>query len=195
MAKILARVGSASLFDEGRRGWIDMTRAVRSPGSTFKPFIYGLAFDNGIAEPRTLIEDRPEDFGGYRPRNFSEDFRGTVSLREALQLSLNIPAVKLLDAAGPLRLVSLFRKAGVNAHLPRNASPTLAIALGGVGVTLEELVTLSQPCRAAACRPNCAKEWNLVRTRAKLIRHQCCSGRRQAGKSSIFCWAHRRPTG
>lgn len=140
--EILARVGSASLFDEGRKGWIDMTRAVRSPGSTLKPFIYALAFDNGIAEARTLIEDRPEDFGGYRPKNFTEDFRGTVTLREALQLSLNIPAVKLLDAAGPLRLVSLFRNAGVNAHLPRDASPTLAIALGGVGVTLEELVTL-----------------------------------------------------
>jgi len=140
--EILARVGSAALFDEGRRGWIDMTRAVRSPGSTLKPFIYGLAFENGIAEPRTLIEDRPEDFGGYRPRNFTEDFRGTVSLREALQLSLNIPAVKLLDAAGPLRLVSLFRGAGVNPHLPRDASPTLAVALGGVGMTLEDLVTL-----------------------------------------------------
>jgi len=140
--EVLARVGSASLFDEGRHGWIDMTRATRSPGSTLKPFIYGLAFDNGIAEARTLIEDRPEDFGGYRPKNFSEDFRGTVSLREALQLSLNIPAVKLLDAAGPLRLASLFRGAGVDPHLPRNSSPTLAIALGGVGVTLEDLVTL-----------------------------------------------------
>ena len=140
--EILARVGSAALFDEGRKGWIDMTRAIRSPGSTLKPFIYALAFDNGIAEPRTLIEDRPEDFGGYRPRNFTEDFRGTVTLREALQLSLNIPAVKLLDAAGPLRLVSLFRNAGVNPHLPRDASPTLAIALGGLGVTLEDLMSL-----------------------------------------------------
>lgn len=140
--EILTRVGSAALFDEGRKGWIDMTRAVRSPGSTLKPFIYALAFDNGIAEARTLIEDRPEDFGGYRPKNFTQDFRGTVTLREALQLSLNIPAVKLLDAAGPLRLVSLFRNAGVSPHLPRNANPTLAIALGGLGVTLEELVTL-----------------------------------------------------
>ncbi|MFO0991450.1 MAG: penicillin-binding protein 1C [Hyphomicrobiales bacterium] len=140
--EILARVGSAALFDEGRKGWIDMTRAIRSPGSTLKPFIYALAFDNGIAEARTLIEDRPEDFGGYRPKNFTEDFRGTVTLREALQLSLNIPAVKLLDAAGPLRLVSLFRNAGVSPHLPRDANPTLAIALGGLGVTLEELVTL-----------------------------------------------------
>ncbi len=140
--EILARVGSAALFDEGRKGWIDMTRAVRSPGSTLKPFIYALAFDNGIAEARTLIEDRPEDFGGYRPKNFTQDFRGTVTLREALQLSLNIPAVKLLDAAGPLRLMSLFRNAGVSPHLPRDANPTLAIALGGLGVTLEELVTL-----------------------------------------------------
>lgn len=140
--EVLARAGSPDLFDYGRSGWIDMTRAKRSPGSALKPFIYGLAFDQGIAHPDMLIEDRPENFGGYRPRNFTNGFLGTVSVREALQLSLNLPAVKLLEAAGPLRLAAAFRQAGVAMHLPKGASPTLAVALGGVGLSLEELVTL-----------------------------------------------------
>jgi penicillin-binding protein 1C len=140
--EILVRAGSAAPFDAARRGWIDMTRAVRSPGSALKPFIYGLAFDLGIAHPETLIDDVPENFRGYRPRDFTETFRGTVSLRASLQLSLNLPAVKLLDAVGPLRLASAFRNAGVKLKLPRDTSPTLAVALGGAGVTLADLVSL-----------------------------------------------------
>jgi penicillin-binding protein 1C len=140
--EILARAGSPDPFDHGRRGFIDMTRAKRSPGSALKPFIYGLAFEHGIAHPDTLIEDRPETFAGYRPGNFTHEFLGTVSLREALQLSLNLPAVKLLEAAGPLRLAAAFRQAGISMKLPKGASPTLAVALGGVGLSLEEVVTL-----------------------------------------------------
>jgi penicillin-binding protein 1C len=140
--EILARAGSSKPFDQVSKGWVDMTRAVRSPGSTLKPFIYGLAFENGIALPETLIEDRAENFRGYQPKNFAQNFHGTVTLREALQQSLNLPAVQLLDAVGPLRLASTFREAGIAIKLPRNTSPTLAVALGGVGLTLEELVTL-----------------------------------------------------
>jgi penicillin-binding protein 1C len=140
--EVLARAGSSKPFDQLSKGWVDMTRAVRSPGSTLKPFIYGLAFENGIALPETLIEDRAENFRGYQPKNFAQNFHGTVTLREALQQSLNLPAVQLLDAVGPLRLASTFREAGIAIKLPRNASPTLAVALGGVGLTLEDLVTL-----------------------------------------------------
>ena len=140
--EVIARAGSAKPFDQASKGWIDMTRAVRSPGSTLKPFIYGLAFETGIALPDTLIEDRPENFGGWQPKNFNTQFHGTVTLREALQLSLNLPAVKLLDAVGPLRLATAFREAGVALRLPRNTSPTIAVALGGVGMTLDDLVTL-----------------------------------------------------
>jgi penicillin-binding protein 1C len=140
--EVIARAGSAKPFDQQSRGWNDMTRAVRSPGSTLKPFIYGLAFENGIAHPETLVEDRAENFRGYRPKNFNQSFHGTISLRKALQLSLNLPAVKLLDAVGPLRLAAAFRDAGVKVKLPRNSSPTLAVALGGVGMTLDNLVTL-----------------------------------------------------
>jgi penicillin-binding protein 1C len=140
--EVIARAGSAKPFDQQSKGWIDMTRAVRSPGSTLKPFIYALAFENGIALPETLIEDRAESFRGYQPKNFNQSFHGTVTLRQALQQSLNLPAVQLLDAVGPLRLAATFHEAGVTMKLPRNTSPTLAVALGGVGLTLEDLVTL-----------------------------------------------------
>jgi penicillin-binding protein 1C len=140
--EILGAVGSADYFDPRRYGWIDMTRASRSPGSTLKPFIYGLAFEEGLIAQETLIEDRPADFAGYRPRNFDMSYQGDVSVRQALQLSLNVPAVRLLDAVGPARLTARFRRAGVTPSLPPGETPGLAIGLGGVGVTLRDLVQL-----------------------------------------------------
>ncbi|MDR7219952.1 penicillin-binding protein 1C [Aminobacter aminovorans] len=140
--EILGEVGSANFFDASRSGWIDMTRTVRSPGSTLKPFIYGLAFEQGLVAQETMIEDRPADFGGYRPKNFDMSYQGDVSVRQALQLSLNVPAIRLLDAVGPQRLTARFRQAGVTPQLPPNEVPGLAIGLGGVGVTLRDLVQL-----------------------------------------------------
>ena len=140
--EILASVGSSGLFDERRDGFIDMTRAVRSPGSTLKPLIYGLAFELGIAHPETLIEDKPVDFAGYPPENFDREFHGTVSVRRALQLSLNVPAIELLEAVGPARLVARMRRAGAAPVLPDLSPPGLAVGLGGVGVTLTDLVAI-----------------------------------------------------
>ncbi len=140
--EILGAVGSADYFDASRSGWIDMTRAVRSPGSTLKPFIYGLAFEQGMVAQETMIEDRPADFSGYRPRNFDMSYQGDVSVRQALQLSLNVPAIRLLDAVGPARLTARFRQAGVTPTLPAGEAPGLAIGLGGVGVSLRDLVQL-----------------------------------------------------
>ncbi|MBB6464477.1 penicillin-binding protein 1C [Aminobacter lissarensis] len=140
--EILGEVGSASYLDASRSGWIDMTRTVRSPGSTLKPFIYGLAFEQGLVAQETMIEDRPADFGGYRPKNFDMSYQGDVSVRQALQLSLNVPAIRLLDAVGPQRLTARFRQGGVTPQLPVNEVPGLAIGLGGVGVTLRDLVQL-----------------------------------------------------
>jgi penicillin-binding protein 1C len=119
-----------------------MTRAVRSPGSTLKPLIYGLAFEQGVAHPETLIEDKPIDFAGYAPANFDRQYHGTVSLRRALQLSLNIPAIQLLEAVGPARLVARMRRAGATAILSDMSPPGLAVGLGGVGVTLTDLVAI-----------------------------------------------------
>jgi penicillin-binding protein 1C len=139
--EVLASVGSPDYLDRNRKGFVDMTAALRSPGSTLKPLIYGLAFDDGAAHPETLIEDRPMDFGGYAPQNFDKVFHGTVSIRDALQMSLNLPAVQVLDAVGPAHLVARMRRAGVEPSIP-GGTPGLAVGLGGVGLTLEDLVAL-----------------------------------------------------
>ncbi len=140
--EVIAHVGSAGYLDDGRFGAIDMVGAMRSPGSTLKPFIYGLAFEAGLAHPETLIEDRPVRFGTYAPKNFDEDFHGTVTIHDALAQSLNIPAVKVLAAVGPGKLAGRFRKVGVDAMFPDKSVPTLAMALGGVGLTLRDIATL-----------------------------------------------------
>ena len=136
--EVLAHVGSAGYFDETRRGAIDMTAAIRSPGSALKPFIYGLAFEDGLAHPETLIEDRPVRFDTYAPMNFDAAFHGTVTVRTALQLSLNVPAVKMLNEVSPVKLAGRFRDAGMTFPVPRN----LTVALGGVGLSLENLTGL-----------------------------------------------------
>ncbi len=139
---ILAHVGSADYFDERRAGQVDMTRAVRSPGSTLKPFIYGLAFEDGFVHPDSLIEDRPVRFGSYAPENFDMTYQGTVPVRKALQFSLNVPAIVLLDRVGASRLSSRLKQAGANLLLPKDEVPGLAMGLGGVGITLQDLAML-----------------------------------------------------
>ncbi len=139
---LLAQVGSPSYLDRERSGSIDMTRAVRSPGSALKPFIYGLAFEEGVVRPETLIDDRPSDFAGYRPQNFDLNYQGEVSVRRALQLSLNVPAIHLLEAVGPQRLLARFRQAGAPLTMPKSEPAGLAIGLGGVGISLSDLVQL-----------------------------------------------------
>jgi penicillin-binding protein 1C len=139
--EILASVGSAAFQGDARQGFVDMTQALRSPGSTLKPLVYGLAFDDGLAHPETMVEDRPTRFGTYAPQNFDRQYRGTIRLREALQLSLNIPVVQLTEALGPARLLTALDRAGVQYALP-DGSPGLAIALGGIGVTLQDMVQL-----------------------------------------------------
>ena len=138
--EILAEVGTADWRDTGLAGFVDMTRAWRSPGSTLKPFVYGLAFDLGIAHPETLIEDRPAAFGRWQPQNFDHRYRGTVSLRDALVWSLNIPVVRLAQAIGPNRIAQTLERGGIALRLP-GGTPGLALVLGGGGVTLEGLAT------------------------------------------------------
>src|SRR5882724_7557745 len=140
--EVIARVSGADYFDERRAGQVDMTQAVRSPGSTLKPFIYGLAMEDGLIHPETLIEDRPVRYGSYAPENFDLTFQGTVSVRKALQMSLNVPAVILLDAIHAHRLTARIADAGVKLQLPKGEVPGLAMGLGGVGVTLSDLTML-----------------------------------------------------
>jgi penicillin-binding protein 1C len=140
--EVLARVAGADYFDERRAGQVDMTQALRSPGSTLKPFIYGLAFEDGLVHPETLIEDRPIRYGSYAPENFDLTFQGTVPVRKALQMSLNVPAVTLLDAIHASRLTARITDAGAHFVLPKGEAPGLAMGLGGVGITLSDLTTL-----------------------------------------------------
>lgn len=152
--EIRASVGSAAYENDARQGFVDMTQALRSPGSTLKPLVYALAFDQGLAHPETLIEDRPTAFGRYQPQNFDRQFRGTVRVREALQLSLNIPVVTLTEAMGPERLMQGLRRAGVQAVLPGSGPPGLAVSLGGLGVSLEHLTGLyAALARGGVARP------------------------------------------
>jgi penicillin-binding protein 1C len=140
--EVLARVGSAGYFDDQRAGQVDMTNALRSPGSTLKPFIYGLGFEDGLIHPETLIDDRPVRYGAYAPENFDLTFQGTVAVRKALQMSLNVPAVAVLDKVGAGRFTARLRQAGGALVLPKGEIPGLAMGLGGVGVRLSDLVRL-----------------------------------------------------
>ena len=139
---IKALVGSADRKRPG--GWIDLTAASRSPGSTLKPFIYGLAFDDGDAMPDTFIEDLPARFNTYRPENFDRSFRGQVRVSDALQHSLNVPAVIALDRIGPERFASAIELAGVPLRVDGASTrdPGLALALGGIGMTVQDLALL-----------------------------------------------------
>ena len=140
--EIRARVASSDYFDVNRAGQVDMSQAVRSPGSALKPFIYGLGFEDGLVHPETLIEDRPTRYGNYAPENFDQTFQGTVSVRRALQMSLNVPAVALLDKVGASRLTTRLAQAGGPLTLPKGEVPGLAMGLGGVGVKLTDLTML-----------------------------------------------------
>ncbi|MDP2082122.1 MAG: penicillin-binding protein 1C [Pseudotabrizicola sp.] len=162
--EILASVGSAAFQADARAGFVDMTTALRSPGSTLKPLIYGLAFDQGLAHPETMMEDRPQRFGTYAPQNFDRQFRGTIRVRDALQLSLNLPVVQLLDAMGPPRLLAAFDKAAIRAVIP-GGQPGLAIGLGGIGISLTDMVQLY----AAIARGGVALPltWRMDGTRAE----------------------------
>ncbi|MBR0649805.1 penicillin-binding protein 1C [Roseomonas terrae] len=127
---------------ESRAGALDLSRAVRSPGSALKPFLYAMAFERGIVTPSTLIADLPRHFGAYAPENFSRDFAGRVTAADALRMSLNLPAVALLDQLGALRFASALKLAGAPPRLPRGADASLPLALGGAGTTLRDMTAL-----------------------------------------------------
>jgi penicillin-binding protein 1C len=138
----LRAVWAGDWGDGARAGSLDLTRALRSPGSALKPFLYGLAFSNGLAAPDTLLPDVPEDFGGYRPEDFSDSFTGRVTAAEALRRSLNLPAVGLLARYGALRFATALAAVGEPLRLPPGASPSLPIILGGGGQNLRGMMAL-----------------------------------------------------
>jgi penicillin-binding protein 1C len=138
--EVLGYAGSADFSDPRRFSHVDMVRGIRSPGSTLKPFLYAMALDDGIIHSESLMADTPQSFGGYDPGNFQASFSGPVSVSEALQRSLNVPAVDLLDRIGPTRFTAHLSSAGLRLRLPKDAAPNLSVILGGAGTSLEELV-------------------------------------------------------
>ncbi len=140
--EIRAHVGAADYLSEVRAGALDMTEAVRSPGSALKPFVYAQAFESGVAHPETLLDDRRTRYGAYAPENFDRGFEGTVTARRALQASLNLPAVALLSEIGPAHFLARLANAGVRLALPDESAPGLAVGLGGAGISLRDLAAL-----------------------------------------------------
>ena len=138
---VQAYLGSLDIQDTERFGHVDMVQALRSPGSTLKPFLYGLALDEGLIHSESLLQDVPRRVGDYRPGNFSQGFSGPVSASQALARSLNLPVVQLLEAYGPKRFAAELRSAGIPLLLPQGSEPNLALILGGVGTRLEHLVS------------------------------------------------------
>ncbi|WP_236216868.1 peptidoglycan glycosyltransferase PbpC [Pseudomonas rhodesiae] len=138
---VRAYLGSVDINDARRFGHVDMVSALRSPGSTLKPFLYGMALDDGLIHSESLLQDVPRRYGDYRPGNFSMGFTGAVPASTALSSSLNLPAVQLLEAYGPKRFAAQMRIGGVPLALPALAEPNLALILGGAGSRLEDLVS------------------------------------------------------
>jgi penicillin-binding protein 1C len=138
---VIAYVGGTDYW--GRAGQVDLASRARSPGSALKPFVYGLAFDNLILHPASRMEDAPTTFGDYAPRDFEGSFQGAVTARDALRMSLNIPAVMVLDRVGPLAFTLTLQNAGAKLSFPtHDAAPSLPVALGGLGISLADITML-----------------------------------------------------
>lgn len=138
--KVRAYLGSVDLDDDTRFGHVDMISSIRSPGSVLKPFVYGMALDQGLIAAESLLQDVPRRFGDYRPGNFDAGFHGPVSASEALTRSLNLPAVQLLEALGPKSLTARLRNVGLTLRFPPAAEPNLSLILGGTGARMDEIV-------------------------------------------------------
>lgn len=140
-ATVKAYLGSHYMFSKKVSGYIDMVQAIRSPGSTLKPFIYALGFQKHIIHPNTLILDQETRFGNYLPHNFSYRYNGEVNLRYALQNSLNIPAVKILQRVGVDEFIEHLSSFVGSLKIPKNKA-SLPIALGGLGMSMWQITQL-----------------------------------------------------
>ena len=137
---VVAYVGGTDYW--GKSGQLDLANRARSPGSALKPFIYGLAFDNLVLHPASRMQDEATTFGDYAPRDFEGSFLGAVTARDALQMSLNIPAVMVLERVGPLAFTLSLQNAGAHLAFPTRDAPSLPVALGGLGISLSDIAML-----------------------------------------------------
>jgi len=140
--EVVTYIGSSDFKDGVHYGQVDGVCAVRSPGSTLKPLLYGLCIDRGFITPRTMIADVPINLHGYSPENYDRTFNGNVTAGYALSHSLNIPAVKLLEQESPGEYINTLTRAGCNTIAKSRKKMGLSLILGGCGVRLDELVPL-----------------------------------------------------
>jgi len=139
--EVRALVGSSDYFDTRIAGQVNGTEAKRSPGSTLKPFIYGMALDQGLLHPATILKDAPTAFGPFSPENFDGRFVGPIGAQEALVRSRNVPAVALAAKLANPNLYDFLKNAGVT-RLASERHYGLSLALGGGEVTMEELARM-----------------------------------------------------
>lgn len=175
---VVAYVGSGNPDDAEHAGQVDGIMAVRSPGSTLKPLLYGMAFDQGIVTPRTMLQDVPINFDGYAPQNFDKHFHGMVSMNQALAQSLNVPAVSTLHRVGVSNFVDVLMRARMSSVSAKRKDLGLSVVLGGCGVRLDELTCLYgafandgvyRPLRWLANAPRAADTTRLVSASAAWV--------------------------
>lgn len=192
--EVRSYVGSAAFADPRRLGHVDMVQASRSPGSALKPFLYGMALDAGMIHSESLLADAPQSFGGYAPGNFAEAFNGPVSAAQALRLSLNVPAVDLLDRIGPARFAAALDNAGLKLEWPSGGTPNLSLILGGAGARMDQLAALyaglARDGRVAPLQytPDAAAapRWLLSPGAAWIVRDMLSARSRPAAEAELF---------
>ena len=140
--RIISYVGSADFNDTTDGGQVDGAAAVRQPGSTLKPLLYGMCIDKGLMTPRTIMSDVAVNYGGYSPENYDRRFNGYVSMAYSLEQSLNIPAVKSLELLGKDRFVQQLVSCNFRQVEKDRQKLGLSMVLGGCGSSLEELTSL-----------------------------------------------------
>ena len=143
-AEVLAMVGSADFYDDSIAGQVNVVTSLRQPGSTIKPLIFASALDDGLITPNSIIMDEPVTYqltngDTYSPQNYGHKFHGAITVRSALANSLNIPAVKVLDAFGIEQMLPRLRQMGLHSLNGDDSVYGLSLALGGAEVTLLEL--------------------------------------------------------
>lgn len=140
--QVITYAGSSDFKDTIDGGQVNGINAVRQPGSTLKPLLYGMCFDEGLLTPKTIITDVPVNYEGYAPENYDEKFNGYVTVAYALEHSLNIPAVKSLQQLGYEKLIQKLSLCNFKQIQKDRNKLGLSLILGGCGTTLEELTGL-----------------------------------------------------
>ncbi len=140
--QIISYVGSADFNNWEHQGQVNGILAVRSPGSTLKPFLYGLAMDAGLISPKHMVADIPVSFHGYEPENYDGNYTGMVSIEDALAMSLNVPAVSILEEYGTQDFIEKLSLAGFSGIQRNKDQLGLSLILGGCGANLMELTKL-----------------------------------------------------